>query len=181
MNCKPIKNISKDLIFMVDDYINKYRRYNKLTFRKYQNLGNIEKAINNSALALDIKNQKSDHQYRIQVEALELSRKILLHNKKKISSCKDFDTLLKLIDSLLKDVKGLGELYYYDTTLKLGSYLNIFPEFIYLHRGTREGAKYLGLNYKKEYIKKTDLPNELQTLEPYELEDFLCIYKNSFI
>ena len=181
MKCNPVKNISKDLIFMVDDYINKYRRYNKLTFRKYQSLENIEKAINNSALALDIKNQKSDHQYRIKIEALELSRKTLLHNKKKISSCKDFNSLLKLIETLLEDVKGLGELYYYDTSLKLGSYLKIFPDYIYLHRGTREGAKYLGLDYKKVYVNKSDLPNELQILEPYELEDFLCIYKNNFI
>src|SRR5690606_36716857 len=181
MNCKPVKNISKKLIIMIDDYINKYRRYNKLTFRKYQNLENIDKAINNSALALDIKYQKSDHQYRIKTEALELSRKILLHNKNKISSCKDFNSLLKLIESLLKDVNGLGELYYYHTTLKLASYLNIFPEYIYLHIGTRDGAKYFGLNYKNAYIEKTDLPNESHILELYEIVDFLCIYKNNFI
>jgi hypothetical protein len=77
-------------------------------------------------------------------------------------------------------IRGLGELFCYDTSLRLGAFLNRGPEFIYLHRGTREGARALGLNARVQYLTSSQLPAEIRKLAPLEAEDFLCIYKTHF-
>jgi hypothetical protein len=103
----------------------------------------------------------------------------LLDNKKSIKDVKDFDELFVLIDKLLRPVKGIGELYIYDTSLRIGSYLGHMPKKVYLHSGTRIGARKLG--YKNKYVIEMDeLPEEFQHLEPFEVEDILCIYKKKF-
>ena len=39
----------------------------------------------------------------------------------------------------------LGELTVYDVAHRIGAYLQLEPDVVYLHRGTRIGARYLGL------------------------------------
>lgn len=53
--------------------------------------------------------------------------------------------MFHLIDTALETIPGLGELYVYDTTLRIGAKLNLFPDKVYLHAGTRLGATALGL------------------------------------
>jgi hypothetical protein len=65
----------------------------------------------------------------------------------------------------------------YDTAHRIGSKLRLSPECVYLHAGTAEGARFLGIDTKEEFIPKVSLPIELQKLEPHEIEDLLCIYK----
>ena len=102
--------------------------------------------------------------------------KILPENARLIKRIKGFDELFVLIDNLLKSAKGVGELYIYDTSLRIGSYLGNLPEKVYLHSGTRTGARKIG--FKNKYvIEMSELPNEFQKLEPFEVEDILCIYK----
>jgi hypothetical protein len=78
----------------------------------------------------------------------------------------------------LNGVRGLGELYYYDTALRIGASLRLMPRRVYLHRGTRDGAHALGLACKADSLDPRDLPKALAVLEPREIEDFLCIYKD---
>jgi hypothetical protein len=51
---------------------------------------------------------------------------------------------------------------------------------VHLHRGTRTGARALGLDTSRSFLKPTDLPKEIRSLRPHEIEDFLCIYKHHF-
>ena len=74
-------------------------------------------------------------------------------------------------------VGGLGELYVYDTALRIGAKLNLLPNKVYLHAGTRSGAEALGFDGKATVLNVSDLPRELQKLEPHEIEDVLCIFK----
>lgn len=180
MNCNNSKIGFIDFNSLVDKYINTYRKCNEPRTKDFNKIKNLDEVIHNTALALDFNGNRLEHHRRRQKDVLELSEKILLNNKGKIASCKDFHTLRYLIQHLLSDVKWLGELYWYDTAFEIGLYLNLFPEYIYLHCGTRDGARNLGLNYRKEYLTKDELPKELSALEPYELENFLCIYKDDF-
>jgi hypothetical protein len=85
--------------------------------------------------------------------------------------------LFILINGLLQSVKGIGELYIYDTSLHIGANLGHSPEKVYLHSGTRKGAR--RLDYKNKYVIEMDgLPEEFQHLEPFEVEVNLCIYKD---
>jgi hypothetical protein len=51
------------------------------------------------------------------------------------------------------------------------------PEVVYLHAGTAKGAQALGLDTGRGYLEMDELPRPFRLLEPWECEDFLCIYK----
>lgn len=99
-------------------------------------------------------------------------------NINKIEKCVHFDELFSLVEKLLLPIKGIGELYVYDTTLRIGANLNLLPTKIYLHAGTRTGAKRIGFQGTKKAIEVSELPPVLQQLKPFEIEDVLCIFKN---
>ena len=123
---------------------------------------------------------RESHQNRFKKETLIKSRDILFNNINELKKTKDYHSLYMTIRKLIIPIQGVGELYCYDTTLKIGSFLKIFPDYIYLHRGTRIGAERLRLAYKKEYLTMKEIPREFKKLLPYELEDFFCIYKDEF-
>ena len=143
----------------------------------YRNFSTLDCCIHNAALAINHKGKRHSHQKRLSKKTLSIARDILVDNKNSIKEIKSFDQLFVLIDNLLKPVKGIGELYIYDTSLRIGSYLDHLPEKVYLHSGTRIGARSLG--YKNKYIiEMNELPKEFQKLEPFEVEDILCIFED---
>ena len=75
-------------------------------------------------------------------------------------------------------MRGIGELAVYDITCRIGAFLDIRPERIYLHAGTRDGARALGLGLRGASVRKADLPGDFGRLSPAEIEDCLCIYKS---
>ena len=54
--------------------------------------------------------------------------------------------------------------------------MRLSPKKVYLHAGTRKGARALGFRGGLPYLQPSQLPVELQVLKPYEMEDFLRIY-----
>jgi hypothetical protein len=97
----------------------------------------------------------------------------------KISQCGSFDELHGIVCVITDKVKGLGELYAYDTAYLIGLRLGLRPKRVYLHAGTREGAKALGFTGSLPYLKPSQLPTELRVLKAAEMEDFLCIYEGA--
>ena len=65
----------------------------------------------------------------------------------------------------------------YDTALRIGAKLGLEPEVVYLHRGARSGMKALGLGAGRLFVEVYELPHELRSLRPHEIEDCVCIYK----
>lgn len=118
-----------------------------------------------------------EHQRRVGREILAEASKKLIRRKKQIEACESFTELIELVEDVTADVYRFGELAVYDTSLRLGAWLDIMPERVYLHAGTRKGARALGLSTGKGYLQMEELPEPLQVLEPREVEDFLCIYK----
>ncbi|MEH2391926.1 MAG: hypothetical protein V7K21_09795 [Nostoc sp.] len=94
--------------------------------------------------------------------------------------CRTFDQIHELVKTRLHKVCGIGELYVYDTSFRIGAKLTLFPEKVYLHRGVRKGASALSLDIAGHAIEMDTLPDELKHLPPYEVEDILCIYKDKF-
>jgi hypothetical protein len=109
---------------------------------------------------------------------LEKAKEILLANLGELKKSQSFDDLFLLIEKLLQPINGAGELYIYDTALRIGANMNLLPTKIYLHAGTRVGARALGFNTKCRVIEKQDLPLDFKDLEPHEIEDVLCIFKS---
>lgn len=145
----------------------------------------IEDAIRKAALARDEKGEIYSHQWHLKEKYPDVPKKaerILANCAGKIAACNDFDALHDLIWDELKlrgRVKGVGELYCYDTAFRIGISRNVMPQKVYLHAGTRKGAKALGIYEKgKEVLEMSELVKkypEFAKLESYQVEDFLCI------
>src|SRR6266852_8191200 len=134
-------------------------------------------AIRNAALAVDSHGKRYSHQRRLTKLALERASGVLSQLTKRMERASSFAELFGLIEAALEPISGLGELYVYDTSQRIGAKLNLFPDRVYLHAGTRAGAHALGLNAAK-VLDVDELPKEFRVLKPYEIEDVLCIFKD---
>jgi hypothetical protein len=134
-------------------------------------------AIKNAALARNSRGKRYSHQRRIKRAAIQEALSILSNESHRIERSRTFAELFELINTALEDIPGIGELHVYDTSLRIGAKLNLFPEKVYLHAGTRLGARALGLRANAA-LKISELPKELRALKPHEIEDVLCIFKD---
>jgi len=141
----------------------------------------LSDAIRLAALAITSKGKRYSHQRRLSKTVLGQARDILLANEKEICQSQDFDDLFALLERLLLPVKGLGELYIYDTALRIGAKIGMLPKRVYLHAGTRVGAKALGFDGTAKTLEVSQLPEWLQQLQPHEIEDVLCIFKDMLL
>ena len=137
-----------------------------------------EAAVERAALALSPRGKRFSHQRRLKQRALRSAERILSDSLGRLRDSRSFAAIHKLLGDLLGGISGLGELYYYDTALRIGAHLDLMPRRVYLHRGTRDGARALGLNWRADSLDPSVLPRELAMLEPHETEDFLCIFND---
>lgn len=135
-------------------------------------------AIRIAALAVNSRGKRHSHQRRIPFEMLEHFRRGLLRRRRLLRSCKTFPELMKISENVAAGIWKQSELTVYDTTHRIGAYLGIQPDRVYLHTGTRTGARALGIKGGIPYVLPAQLPKAFRKLKPYEIEDCLCIYKN---
>jgi hypothetical protein len=124
--------------------------------------------------------QIHSHQHLVGKQKLEHARKAIQRHADEIKACKSFDELLTLVEDCTAHIYRFGILAIYDTSLRLGAFLGLWPEVVYLHAGTKKGCKALGVATKSGKVALNVLPHPIRTLEPYQAEDFLCIYKGEF-
>lgn len=139
----------------------------------------IESAIINATEARDERGKRYSHQRRIGKNAIREAKTVLLENADEIEKSKSFHHLWLLIRDLISPISGIADLYIYDTALRIGAFLNFLPDKVYLHAGTRKGAKAVNHpEWKNDWIEIEKLPIELKELSADEIEDVLCIYKD---
>lgn len=119
---------------------------------------------------------KLSHQRRIPVVTLKEASDFLVARKSEIKKCNIFNELHELVNSTILPIRGVGELLVYDVSARIGNFLSLEPDVIYLHAGTRKGAYALGLDGRRNYIKKSELPKEFHKLTPGQLENVLCTH-----
>jgi hypothetical protein len=142
-----------------------------------KNQKTLAKAIIVAAQSINWNNRIHNHQKRVGRRTLNEFAEHLCTFKRQIAKAKNFDDLYGIVEGAR--IEGIGRLVIYDTAHRIGFFRNIFPEKIYLHSGTRKGAKNLLHKLpRKEYLYPNELPISLQRpdLQPWELEDILCIY-----
>lgn len=94
-----------------------------------------------------------------------------------LSALTSFKELYNAVKSFKR--KGIGDLTIYDTATMLGCPTGVFPEAVYLHAGAAKGASTIGI--EGEVVEKSvfiAIYPAFEMLEPIQIEDFLCIYKN---
>lgn len=180
-------NLDEELIF--SDNSSENDRYNSIinhykTQRKSENnlldgISTLEDIIK-VATAQVVGAKKKSHQFRIPDRCLAEFCENILSNIDIVKSVDSFETLYEVIKKC--KIKGIGELCIYDTAQRIGLYLGKYPNFIYLHRGTLQGAEKILGKIKGDRISKNILPDAFQRadLSCAEIEDILCIYKAKF-
>jgi len=142
--------------------------------RKYEASKTLPEAID-AALGLRANDKIQDHQRRIGRRVLLGARTRLQKAKRRIKHARNFCELIRVVELATADLKRFGALAVYDVAMRIGIWKKIWPKYIYLHAGTREGARALGLSGDR--LSKAAFIGMLDGLKPYQIEDFLCINK----
>jgi hypothetical protein len=144
--------------------------------RFYQIQKTLPDAITKAALAELPNGGRFSQQWRIPGSVLAQARDALL--KLDYSTVLTFAELYEKVAIALRPIRGIGLLTMYDTAHRLGAYLKLSPEDVYLHAGVRVGAQALGLGDWKSKLPMAAFPPAFQKLRPEQVEDCLCIYKS---
>jgi hypothetical protein len=175
-----ILNKMKTYKTSISDYSRYCRINSQIEIEWFQSL-DANEVIYFSAYAIDVYGNRYSHQRRLTKISLLKSYNFIRNNWNKIILCEDFDALHNLLKSHLKQIHGIGDLYIYDTSFRIGAFRRLFPEYIYLHAGTKDGAKKMGIETKnRTKLSKSELPKEFKFTKAHEIEDILCIYKDYF-
>ena len=184
MRCAPSNNCGPTAVpkgSRLSVLVRQYRIHNRPLANEelkfFKGMPSLTLAIHHAALAIDGRGKRFSHQCRISRAPLRRAKAILEQAAIRLKACTSFHEVHGLLIEILGNIRGLGELYFYDTALRLGATLGHSPKFVYLHRGTRAGARALGFNGGASYIELHQLPAAIRALAPHEAEDFLCIYK----
>jgi hypothetical protein len=167
------------LAAIVRDYIHRHRENANCELQYFHSLPTLAAAITEAGLARYFDGERYkrfSHQRRLPRETLEMATKRL--RAANLRSARSFADLITRVSTAVRLVHGVGELYVYDTTLRLGGHLGLLPRKVYLHAGTRQGARALGLDHRSSSVSPNLLPILLRRLKPHEVEDVLCIYKD---
>lgn len=167
----------KKLEDLVKDYKSRFgaeTRAERLSFVRELNL---KTAISRAALCRNTDGTRHPHQYRIPYVSLQEAKRQLLANQRRIRASESFEQLHTVVEALISGISMIGPLVIYDVATRIGAFLGLTPSVVYLHRGTRQGARALGFSRARKTLLVNELPAELAGLKPHELEDFLCIYK----
>jgi hypothetical protein len=160
---------------VVDAYISDHRRRAKATLTIYAHLPTLKDAVRRAAWAERPDRKREDHQRRLSRSSLGEAERRLDANP--IRGVRSFEDLHAFLERTIGDVPGIGELMVYDTALRIGARLGVEPRLVFLHAGTREGARALGLRTINGYLRPGELPAAFRRLSPREMEDCLCIFK----
>jgi hypothetical protein len=137
------------------------------------------RTIEMAGMSHDGKNRRHSHQYRIPSDVLRKFTRRLLGLSEDLAAAETFIVLYGTVKSAR--VKGIGELTLYDTSQRIGIYLRIRPDKVFIHSGTRIGAqRYLGRSISERFLDKS-LFTDFQHLTCGEIEDIMCIYKDDFL
>jgi len=163
---------------IVNDYIHEYRAIAKAEVRSFAREPTLSAAVSRAAKCQLPDGKRHPHQYRIPAASLQEAERRLLSALRSIEQAKSFDELHKIVKEHINDIWMIDELTVYDTAHRIGGFRRLMPELVYLHRGTRDGARMLGFSGSRTTLSRSALPPEFVELEAYEIEDCLCIYKD---
>ena len=164
------------LNLVVRAYIARCRANSEDELGSFRAEPNLSAAVERAGRAETPCRKRYHHQRRIPAELLRFAAKEL--HRGGLERAMSFDELHRLVQDAIGSLHGIGELTVYDTALRIGAKLGHLPKRVYLHSGTRAGARALGLDWRAAFIEVRDLPSELRVLRPHEIEDCLCIFKD---
>jgi len=179
-DCEPPIRLGSrpDLATIVRAYIARHRPGSRDELRGFRDELSLSDAIKRAGMAQRRDGKRYSHQRRLQVVVLRAATAGL--QRARLNAATDFDDLHRRVEKTIGSLVGVGELMVYDTSLRIGANLGFVPSRVYFHRGTRRGARALGLDWRAKSIAVRDCPRQLRVLQAHEIEDCLCIFKSRF-
>lgn len=163
---------------IVKDYVAHFRSKRLAEDRWFSIQRSLDDVIQKAAMAMSPSGKRLNHQRRIPKEALRAWSDSLMERRSAIRQCTTFEELEQILSRSAAGIHGIGALTVYDTATRIGAFLHLEPQLIYLHAGVRQGAKALGFGDRATLV-SSDLPKPFRRLPPGEIEDCLCIYKEA--
>jgi hypothetical protein len=161
---------------IVLDYIREYRDGARDEMRVFESDRSSAAVIRRAALSQWRRDKRHPHQRRIPGAILGQAEERLQAIRPSLAKAADFAALHRLVEEEIGRIKGIGELTVYDIAHRIGAHFGKAPRLVYLHAGTRTGAR--ALNIKGNSFDPGVLPKAFASLSPAEIEDCLCIYKD---
>jgi len=161
---------------IVSDYIREHRDDARAEMRFFEIQLSPSEGIWKAALCELPSRKRHPHQRRIPKTALEQAEACLQTIGRKLAKAGDFAALYGLVVGEVGNIKGIGALTSYDIAHRIGALFGKAPRLVYLHAGTRTGARVV--NISGDSFDPRILPKAFSCLSPYEIEDCLCIYKD---
>jgi hypothetical protein len=161
---------------IVTDYIRAYRDDARAEMRFFEIQRSPSAAIGKAALCELPSGKRHPHQRRIPRDVLEQVEVRLQGIGGKLAKAADFAALHGLVEAEIRSTKGIGALTVYDIAHRIGAHFEKSPDRVYLHAGTRTGARVF--NIRGDSFDPKGLPKPFLRLAPSEIEDCLCIYKD---
>jgi hypothetical protein len=162
-----------------------------------RNSPNFATAVRRAVEARDENGKHHNHQSKVDITARRKLGSKIIKRKDKILRMKHFDRLHDLIDEIKP--YGIGPVTVYDTAVRVGAYLRLEPESVYMHAGVRQGFKALqqamdgmptddGVHgwtdpsvARSARVHLRSFPSPLRSLPADDVEDILCTYREVFL
>ena len=162
---------------LVGLFIEDYREDNARELRYFGRARTLNEAIARAALSEYPPGKRHPHQRRIPGTQLVEAKNQLDAIAESLLDCRSFSELHSVVEHQIGSIYKIGDLAVYDIAHRIGAFLGLEPERVYLHTGTREGARALGIKGKRS-VDLASFPKAFAVLRPAEVEDCLCIFKN---
>jgi hypothetical protein len=180
----PVEMPANPLDRYVDEYLRKHAQKSqrtKLAYESFQEKDAIRSAASLQVLRVSGQGWKRHDHFcqHTPGKFLEAAHSLVAGKTRlRKSSALGFEALLAEVSDLLKSVRGLSFLAFYDITELLGYHYKCYPEFVYLHAGTLVGGNALLQRQETQGQKLSvaEFPYALRLLTAAQLEDFLCVF-----
>jgi hypothetical protein len=125
------------------------------------------------------------HHQSKQAGQLPAYAEVLVGIRHQLEDCESFHELYLALRS--NTIWGVGPQCWYDISTRIGAYLSLEPEKLYMHTGVLMGLQALNkagyeINLRnREWIEVSELPTSLRRVKPDFAEDFLCSYREAIL
>jgi hypothetical protein len=179
--CAAIRRMPQvsNLAVIVRAYVKNNRPRALEELARFEHDATLHAAVERAGMARRPDGKRYDHQRRIPCALLRIATSRL--HRAPLAIARDFHSLFDMVQETIGPIDGIGELTVYDTALRIGAKLGLLPKRVYLHSGTRLGARAPGLDCTAPHLELDDCPAEFRVLKPHEVEDCLCIFKGQFV
>jgi len=157
---------------------NEWRELHELE-RFFQSLSFLS-AIEYAASGVTPHRKIHPHQRGIGVKQLRQSAVLLKKYTTAIRKAKSFADLFIITDAVKSGLKGLGDLWRYDTALRMAFNRGrtFYPQAVFVQKASMKGIKkiFSKMPMKQRTLLLNIFPKEIQSLKPFEIENFLSVW-----